>query len=171
MSDRSWAATVCRPASPPQRVAIDAQNDLFQLLGVSLLQRSIEGYKTIQTRQALSSSPVVINLTINSSTWLNTSCATFTDQRPGPPYRPSSVSISVSEDAPLRACTGFDGCSHAGTDQNRHSYLRPQNNRRLAAKSNQTSNKQEPRRYERAMHEDLDSFSLATPRMRSACLR
>lgn len=85
-----------------------------------------------------------------------------TDPRLGPSYRPFPVSSPAIRGTRSGVSTDSAGVSYTGTDQNGHSSFRNQDPRRLAAMSNQTSNRQTPRKYGRAVKEGLVSFGLGT---------
>lgn len=85
-----------------------------------------------------------------------------TDSRSGPLYEPSPASTSAIRDARSRASIESAGLSNTGIDCNGLSSFRHQDPGRFAAKSNQTSNGQNPRKYGRAIEEGPVSSSLGT---------
>ena len=83
---------------------------------------------------------------------------------PGPLYRPSPVSTVAIGGTRPKVYVDSAGLSYTVTDHNGRSSFRHQDPVRSTAKSIQTSNRQTPRRYRRAVKEGPFSSSLGSSR-------
>lgn len=84
------------------------------------------------------------------------------DPRPEPSYIPSPISASAVRDAQSTASIDSAGPGYMGTDHHGHSSPRQQGLGRPTAKSNEFSNRQNPRECGRAVEEAPVSFSFGT---------